>query len=152
MTWEVTLADLLGVVLTARGCDDLCCKETFELITQVQRLVARLMDWDWNIKETFDSQECQINHHHITINCEETQVCITNSRVAHQDSHHMCWDSQHKRNQSKMIYKDPLYVRPTWPSQVTTLVTGSRQSLCRSSTLILVSRREEKTLYLYEQV
>ena len=34
----------------------------------------------------------------------------------------------------------PTTVRPTWPSQVTTSVTGSRQSLCRSSTLILESR------------
>ena len=37
------------------------CEETSELGTQVQRLVARLMDRDQNIEETFDGLECRIN-------------------------------------------------------------------------------------------
>ena len=39
----------------------LCCKETSELSAQVQRLVARLMDQDQNIEETFDGLERRIN-------------------------------------------------------------------------------------------
>ena len=50
------------------------CKETSELITQVQQLVARLMDQDQNVKETFDDLECGINRYHVAIDCNKTQV------------------------------------------------------------------------------
>ena len=36
-------------------------KETSELSAQVQRLVARLMDQDQNVEETFDGLERRIN-------------------------------------------------------------------------------------------
>ena len=49
-------------------------EETLELSAQVQRLVARLMDQDQNVKETFDGLERRINRHHVAIDCEETQV------------------------------------------------------------------------------
>ena len=49
-------------------------EETLELSAQVQQLVARLMDQDQNIEETFDGLECRINRHRVAINCEETQV------------------------------------------------------------------------------
>ena len=49
-------------------------KETLELIAQVQQLVVRLMDWDRNVKETFDGLECWINCHCVVIDCEETRV------------------------------------------------------------------------------
>ena len=39
----------------------LCRKETLELSTQVQQLVARLMERDQNIEETFDGLEHRIN-------------------------------------------------------------------------------------------
>ena len=52
----------------------LCREETSELSTQVQQLVARLMDRDQNIKETFDGLERRINWHRVMINREETQV------------------------------------------------------------------------------
>ena len=52
----------------------LCHEETLELSTQVQQLVARLIDRDQNIKETFDGLERRINQHRITIDREETQV------------------------------------------------------------------------------
>ena len=50
------------------------CKETSELIAQVQRLVARLMDQDWNVEETFDGLECRINRHRVAIDHKETWV------------------------------------------------------------------------------
>ena len=49
-------------------------KETSELSAQVQRLVARLMDRDQNVEETFDGLERRINQHRVTIDREETQV------------------------------------------------------------------------------
>ena len=49
-------------------------EETLELGAQVQRLVARLMDRDQNVEETFNGLERRINRHHITIDCEETRV------------------------------------------------------------------------------
>ena len=50
------------------------CKETLELSAQVQQLVARLMDQDQNVEETFDGLERRINRHHVAIDREETQV------------------------------------------------------------------------------
>ena len=52
----------------------LCREETLELSAQVQQLVARLMDQDQNVEETFDGLERRINRHHIVINREETRV------------------------------------------------------------------------------
>ena len=49
-------------------------EETLELSTQVQRLVARLMDRDQNVKETFHDLECRINRHRVAIDREETRV------------------------------------------------------------------------------
>ena len=49
-------------------------EETSELSAQVQRLVARLMDQDQNVKETFDGLEHRINRHRVAIDREETQV------------------------------------------------------------------------------
>ena len=50
------------------------CKETSKLIAQVQQLVVKLMDWDWNVEETFDGLECRINWHCVMTDCEETWV------------------------------------------------------------------------------
>ena len=36
-------------------------EETLELSAQVQQLVARLMEQDQNVKETFNGLECRIN-------------------------------------------------------------------------------------------
>ena len=49
-------------------------EETSELSTQVQRLVARLMDRDQNVEEAFDRLERRINRHRVAIDCEETRV------------------------------------------------------------------------------
>ena len=49
-------------------------EETSELSTQVQQLVARLMDRDQNVEETFDGLERRINQHCVAINHKETQV------------------------------------------------------------------------------
>ena len=40
-------------------------KQTSELSAQVQQLVARLMDQDQNVEETFDGLEHRINRHHV---------------------------------------------------------------------------------------
>ena len=47
-------------------------EETSELSAQVQRLVARLMDRDQNVEETFDGLKRRINRHRVAINREET--------------------------------------------------------------------------------
>ena len=49
-------------------------EETSELSAQVQRLVARLMDRDQNVEETFDGLEHRINRHCVAINREDTRV------------------------------------------------------------------------------
>ena len=49
-------------------------KETLELSAQVQQLVARLMERDQNVEETFDGLERRINRHRVAIDCEETRV------------------------------------------------------------------------------
>ena len=49
-------------------------EETSELSAQVQRLVARLMDRDQNVEETFDGLERRINRHRVAIDHEETRV------------------------------------------------------------------------------
>ena len=48
------------------------CEETSELSAQVQRLVARLMDQDQNVEETFNGLERRINRHRVVIDREET--------------------------------------------------------------------------------
>ena len=52
-------------------------EETSELIVQVQRLVARLMDRDRDVEETFDGLERRINRHRVAIDREETRVRST---------------------------------------------------------------------------
>ena len=49
-------------------------KETLELSAQVQQLVARLMERDQNVEETFNGLEHRINRHRVVINREETRV------------------------------------------------------------------------------
>ena len=49
-------------------------EETSELIVQVQRLVARLMDRDRDVEGTLDGLERRINRHRVAINREETRV------------------------------------------------------------------------------
>ena len=49
-------------------------EETSELSTQVQQLVARLMDRDQDVEETFNRLEHRINRHRVVIDREETRV------------------------------------------------------------------------------
>ena len=49
-------------------------EETSELSAQVQRLVARLMDQNENVEETFNGLERRINQHRVAIDCKETRM------------------------------------------------------------------------------